>query len=42
MEDLAPIPFASRSLTFDGDRFWSNHRAADETISFTIPGLMSL
>jgi len=37
VEDLAPIPFASRSLTFDGDRFWSNHRAADETISFTIP-----
>jgi len=37
IEDLAPIPFASRSLTFDGNRFWSNHRAADETISFTIP-----
>jgi len=37
VEDLAPIPFASRSLTFDGNRFWSNHRAADETISFTVP-----
>lgn len=37
VENLAPIPFASRSLTFDGNRFWSNHRAADETISFTIP-----
>jgi len=37
VEDVASIPFASRSLTFHGDRFWSNHRAANETISFTIP-----
>ena len=35
--DLAPIPFASRSLTWDGERFWSNHRAANETISFRLP-----
>lgn len=33
-EDLARVPFASRSLTFDGERFWSNHRAANETIAF--------
>lgn len=37
VEDLATIPFASRSLAFDGERFWSNHRAANETISFQVP-----
>ena len=37
VHDLAMIPFASRSLTFDGKKFWSNHRAAGETISFTLP-----
>ena len=35
-EDLATIPFAARSLTHDGEKFWSNHRAANETISFTV------
>ena len=35
--DLAWVPFACRSLTFDGNRFWSNHRAANETISFSLP-----
>ena len=37
VEDLASIPFASRSLTFDGTNFWSNHRAANETIAFALP-----
>ncbi len=37
VEDLATVPFAARSLTFDGERFWSNHRAANETISFRVP-----
>jgi hypothetical protein len=37
-EDLATIPFASRSLTFDGQNFWSNHRAADETVAFAVLG----
>jgi hypothetical protein len=36
--DLATIPFASRSLTFDGQRFWSNHRAANETVALAEPG----
>ncbi len=36
VDDLAMIPFAARSLTHDGEKFWSNHRAANETISFTI------
>ena len=38
MEDLAAVPFAARSLTFDGEYFWSNHRAVNETISFSVPG----
>ena len=37
VEDLATVPFAARSLTFDGKNFWSNHRAANETISFSLP-----
>jgi hypothetical protein len=36
-EDLATIPFPSRSLTFDGEKFWSNHRAANQTVSFSLP-----
>ena len=36
VKDLAVVPFACRSLTFDGDNFWSNHRAANETISFVL------
>lgn len=35
-QDVARVPFACRSLTFDGERFWSNHRAANETISFSV------
>lgn len=37
VEDLGAIPFAARSLAFDGGHFWSNHRAANETISFSLP-----
>lgn len=37
VEDLAAIPFASRSLTFDGENFWSNHRVANETVAFALP-----
>ena len=37
IEDFATIPFASRSLTFDGERFWSNHRAANEILAFSFP-----
>jgi hypothetical protein len=35
--DVAKIPFAARSLTFDGENFWSNHRAANEIVSFSFP-----
>jgi hypothetical protein len=37
VEDIAIVPFASRSLTFDGELFWSNHRAKDVIISFALP-----
>ncbi len=35
--DVARVPFAARSLTFDGENFWSNHRAANETFCFSLP-----
>jgi hypothetical protein len=37
VKDLAVVPFASRSLTFDGEHFWSNHRAKNTIISFELP-----
>lgn len=37
VEDLARVPFACRSLAFDGERFWTNHRSAHETIAFSLP-----
>ena len=37
VEDIAVVPFACRSLTFDGERFWSNYRAKDTIISFALP-----
>lgn len=35
-EDLATVPFQCRSLAFDGNQFWSNHRAADTIVSFAL------
>ena len=37
VEDLARVPFAARSLAFDGAKFWTNHRAANEIVSFVLP-----
>ena len=37
VEDIAVVPFASRSLTFDGELFWSNYRAKDSIIAFALP-----
>jgi hypothetical protein len=37
VNDIAAVPFACRSLTFDGERFWSNYRAKDTIISFARP-----
>ena len=33
VQDLAHVPFQCRSLTFDGESFWTNHRAANEIVS---------
>jgi hypothetical protein len=33
-EDLARIPFAARALAYDGSRFWTNHREANEIVAF--------
>jgi hypothetical protein len=37
VKDIAFVPFPSRSLTFDGELFWTNYRAADEIVSFRLP-----
>lgn len=37
VEDIAQVPFPCRSLTFDGESFWTNHRAANEIVSFGLP-----
>lgn len=37
VSDLAAVPFACRSLAFDGEKFWTNHRAAGEIVSFSLP-----
>ena|ERR1043166_3357444 len=37
VDDLARVAFACRSLTFDGANFWTNHRAANEIVSFVLP-----
>jgi len=37
INDLAAVPFACRSLAFDGEKFWTNHRAAGEVVSFSLP-----
>jgi hypothetical protein len=36
-EDIAHIPFAARALTFDGTRFWTNHREQNQIVSFARP-----
>ena len=35
--DLAQVPFQCRSLTWDGERFWTNHREADRIVCFAVP-----
>jgi hypothetical protein len=37
IHNIAAVPFACRSLTFDGAQFWTNHRAANEIVSFVLP-----
>lgn len=37
VDELARVPFQCRSLAFDGECFWTNHRDANEIVSFAIP-----
>lgn len=37
IDELARVPFQCRSLAFDGEHFWTNHREAGQIISFTLP-----
>jgi hypothetical protein len=41
VQDLARVPFACRSLTFDGAYFWTNHRVANEIVSFALSGKLT-
>ncbi len=34
---LASIPFKARALAFDGARFWTGHRDANEIVAFAMP-----
>lgn len=37
VEELARVPFQCRSLSFDGEHLWTNHRDADRIVCFTRP-----
>jgi hypothetical protein len=37
VEDVARIGFKARALAFDGERFWTNHREADQIVAFLRP-----
>ena len=37
VQELARVPFQCRSLAFDGKRLWTNHREADQIVSFAMP-----
>lgn len=36
VRDIAAVPFAARSLVWVNGRFWSNHRAQNEIVSFAV------
>ncbi len=35
--DVALVPFHARGLAWDGERFFTNHREADRTVTFQLP-----
>jgi len=37
VDDIARVPFPARALAFDGESFWTNHRAANQIVSFARP-----
>ena len=41
IEELARVPFQCRSLAYDGAHFWTNHREADQIVSFALPEMES-
>jgi hypothetical protein len=38
VERLARVGFPARALTYDGERFWTNHREADQIVAFKVNG----
>jgi hypothetical protein len=36
VEELARVPFQCRSLAFDGEHVWTNHREADQIVCFAM------
>jgi len=36
-EDVARLGFPARALAFDGEHFWTNHRAANQLVRFALP-----
>ena len=38
VQEVARVPFQCRSLAFDGERLWTNHREADRIVCFERPG----
>jgi hypothetical protein len=37
VKELAGVPFQCRSLVFDGEQLWSNHREVDRIVCFEMP-----
>jgi hypothetical protein len=37
IDDIARVGFKARALTYDGDRFWTNHRENDQVVAFARP-----
>jgi hypothetical protein len=36
--DIATLAFDARALAYDGERFWTNHREANQTVAFAVSG----
>jgi hypothetical protein len=37
VQEIARVPFQCRSLAYDGERLWTNHREADRIVCFETP-----
>jgi hypothetical protein len=38
--ELASVPFIARSLAWDGTKFWTSAREANEVVAFSIAGVV--